>query len=293
MAARRATTAAPQRPRARVDVRVLSTVGFPPTGKRPRTHSRTTCPLTAGGRRLRARPDDAHQDHRLVGKLATTVWRDQVVLHYEIPKWDGDLGRSQPRTWPLDEDAARRKVALLTECLPEPSRARVVGRRDVPGAPAVARGRVPLEVRRGLRRAEGEARPCRLPRVTRTPAAAAPCACDPVGLVHEVPTVPVHNCLVMDESRGGLDSPSVTGSRPVSRLRAMTNRRFAEQDMAYSNRDRGLPGLLVDVPRLRTRPRSQVGRGLGGSRDGQSSRSGPDGGTSAGCSPRPAPLGRW
>ena len=38
------------------------------------------------------RVDDAHQDHRLVGTLATTVWRDALVLHYEIPKWDGDLG---------------------------------------------------------------------------------------------------------------------------------------------------------------------------------------------------------
>ena len=35
--------------------------------------------------------DDAHQDHRLLGRLATTVWRDVLTLHYEIPKWDGDL----------------------------------------------------------------------------------------------------------------------------------------------------------------------------------------------------------
>jgi len=26
--------------------------------------------------------------------MAPTVWRDALVLHYEIPKWDGDLGRS-------------------------------------------------------------------------------------------------------------------------------------------------------------------------------------------------------
>jgi LmbE family N-acetylglucosaminyl deacetylase len=49
------------------------------------------------------RVDDAHQDHRLVAELITTVWRDTLVLRYEIPKWDGDLGpvshyvRSSPR----------------------------------------------------------------------------------------------------------------------------------------------------------------------------------------------------
>ena len=43
---------------------------------------------------LAPRMDDAHQDHRLLGTMAPTVWRDALVLHYEIPKWDGDLGRS-------------------------------------------------------------------------------------------------------------------------------------------------------------------------------------------------------
>ncbi len=66
---------------------------------------------------LAPRPDDAHQDHRLVGRLATTVWRDALVLHYEIPKWDGDLG---PMTHyvRLEEETARRKVALLHESFP-------------------------------------------------------------------------------------------------------------------------------------------------------------------------------
>ena len=38
------------------------------------------------------RLDDAHQDHRTVAELAPTVWRDHLVLGYEIPKYDGDLG---------------------------------------------------------------------------------------------------------------------------------------------------------------------------------------------------------
>ena len=38
-------------------------------------------------------PDDAHQDHRTIGEIVPTVFRDQLYLAYEIPKWDGDLSR--------------------------------------------------------------------------------------------------------------------------------------------------------------------------------------------------------
>ena len=41
---------------------------------------------------LAPRVDDAHQDHRTLGLLVTTVWRDALVLHFELPKWDGDMG---------------------------------------------------------------------------------------------------------------------------------------------------------------------------------------------------------
>lgn len=37
--------------------------------------------------------DDLHQDHRLVGELTWNTFRDHFVLEYEIPKYDGDLGR--------------------------------------------------------------------------------------------------------------------------------------------------------------------------------------------------------
>lgn len=36
---------------------------------------------------------DLHQDHRLLAELTWNTFRDQLVLAYEIPKWDGDLGR--------------------------------------------------------------------------------------------------------------------------------------------------------------------------------------------------------
>jgi LmbE family N-acetylglucosaminyl deacetylase len=35
---------------------------------------------------------DAHQDHRLIAELTHNTFRDHLVLEYEIPKYDGDLG---------------------------------------------------------------------------------------------------------------------------------------------------------------------------------------------------------
>lgn len=61
--------------------------------------------------------EDAHQDHRIIGEIIPTVFRDQLYLAYEIPKWDGDMGR--PSTYiPLSADTARRKVELLNMCFP-------------------------------------------------------------------------------------------------------------------------------------------------------------------------------
>jgi LmbE family N-acetylglucosaminyl deacetylase len=55
---------------------------------------------------------DRHQDHRVLSDLAWNTFRDQVVLEYEIPKWDGDLG--QPNHYvPLSAATARRKVRAL------------------------------------------------------------------------------------------------------------------------------------------------------------------------------------
>jgi LmbE family N-acetylglucosaminyl deacetylase len=62
-------------------------------------------------------PDDAHQDHRTIGEIVPTVFRDQLYLAYEIPKWDGDLSRPSMYV-PLSDDTARRKVELLHKCFP-------------------------------------------------------------------------------------------------------------------------------------------------------------------------------
>lgn len=56
--------------------------------------------------------NDAHQDHRMVCELAWNTFRDHLILEYEIPKWDGDLG--QPNVYvPLAEDVLARKIELL------------------------------------------------------------------------------------------------------------------------------------------------------------------------------------
>jgi len=36
---------------------------------------------------------DAHQDHRLISELTWNTFRNHLILEYEIPKYDGDLGR--------------------------------------------------------------------------------------------------------------------------------------------------------------------------------------------------------
>ena len=35
---------------------------------------------------------DLHQDHRLLSDLTWNTFRDHLILEYEIPKYDGDLG---------------------------------------------------------------------------------------------------------------------------------------------------------------------------------------------------------
>ena len=56
--------------------------------------------------------DDLHQDHRMVSELTLNTFRDHLILEYEIPKFDGDLGR--PNVYvQISEEVAREKVALL------------------------------------------------------------------------------------------------------------------------------------------------------------------------------------
>jgi LmbE family N-acetylglucosaminyl deacetylase len=60
------------------------------------------------------RREDLHQDHRTVAELTWNTFRDHVVLEYEIPKYEGDLGH--PNLFvPLEGETADRKVELLME----------------------------------------------------------------------------------------------------------------------------------------------------------------------------------
>jgi LmbE family N-acetylglucosaminyl deacetylase len=36
--------------------------------------------------------NDAHQDHQLISSLTWNTFRDHLILEYEIPKYDGDVG---------------------------------------------------------------------------------------------------------------------------------------------------------------------------------------------------------
>jgi len=55
---------------------------------------------------------DEHQDHRVVAELTWNTFRDHLVLEYEVPKYEGDLGH--PNVFvPLARATAERKVELL------------------------------------------------------------------------------------------------------------------------------------------------------------------------------------
>ena len=61
--------------------------------------------------------DDLHQDHRLVGELVWQTFRDHLILEFEVPKFDGELG--QPNLYvDVPEWAAREKADLLVASYP-------------------------------------------------------------------------------------------------------------------------------------------------------------------------------
>jgi LmbE family N-acetylglucosaminyl deacetylase len=56
--------------------------------------------------------DDRHQDHRVVSDLTWNTFRDHLVLEYEVPKFDGDLGH--PNVFvPVDAASRAFKVDAL------------------------------------------------------------------------------------------------------------------------------------------------------------------------------------
>ncbi|MGA8406729.1 MAG: PIG-L deacetylase family protein [Candidatus Acidiferrales bacterium] len=61
--------------------------------------------------------NDAHQDHRLIAELTWNTFRDHMILEYEIPKFDGDLG--QPNFFvPLEPGSYQKKVQYIMDAFP-------------------------------------------------------------------------------------------------------------------------------------------------------------------------------
>jgi LmbE family N-acetylglucosaminyl deacetylase len=57
---------------------------------------------------------DAHQDHRLLAELTWNTFRDHLILEYEIPKYDGDMG--QPTVFvPLETETCEKKVRYILD----------------------------------------------------------------------------------------------------------------------------------------------------------------------------------
>ncbi|GIW87722.1 MAG: GlcNAc-PI de-N-acetylase [Isosphaeraceae bacterium] len=61
--------------------------------------------------------DDRHQDHRLLAELTWNTFRNHLILEYEIPKYDGELGN--PNLYvPLSNLILERKIQLLLDRFP-------------------------------------------------------------------------------------------------------------------------------------------------------------------------------
>ena len=57
---------------------------------------------------------DAHQDHRLISELTWNTFRNHLILAYEIPKYDGDMG--QPSVFlPMSLEMCEKKVRLIMD----------------------------------------------------------------------------------------------------------------------------------------------------------------------------------
>jgi LmbE family N-acetylglucosaminyl deacetylase len=57
---------------------------------------------------------DRHQDHRIISDLSWNTWRRHLILEYEVPKYDGDLG--SPNCFvPLSEKICARKIKYICE----------------------------------------------------------------------------------------------------------------------------------------------------------------------------------
>lgn len=103
---------------ATVDVHALRDGRFPQDAEALRAIVRTVRDAGPADLVLTHRLADAHQDHRAVAEATWQAFRGAPhIAAYEIPKWDGDLGRPNAYV-ALDAATAERKADLLAAHFP-------------------------------------------------------------------------------------------------------------------------------------------------------------------------------
>ncbi|MEI2579606.1 PIG-L deacetylase family protein [Scytonema sp. PRP1] len=60
---------------------------------------------------------DLHQDHRLIYDFTWNTFRNHLILEYEIPKYDGDLGNPNFFVH-LDEETCQDKIKNIIDSFP-------------------------------------------------------------------------------------------------------------------------------------------------------------------------------
>ena len=146
---------------------------IPPCDRRglPRQVLRPRRRRDAGALRMARRPQinpdiilthrrgDSHQDHRFVCELTWNTFRDNLILEYEIPKYDGDL--SSPNLFvPISQELRRAEGRDDPPLLRDPAGTPLVHRGPVHGDDAAARdgGELTDAARGGVHLPEARAR---------------------------------------------------------------------------------------------------------------------------------------
>ena len=57
---------------------------------------------------------DYHQDHRVISEITSSTFRSHLILEYEIPKYDGDLGNPSVFV-PLTKETSMKKARIVVE----------------------------------------------------------------------------------------------------------------------------------------------------------------------------------
>lgn len=59
--------------------------------------------------------NDLHQDHKILNELTWNTFRNHLILEYEIPKYDGDMGNPNV-FFPLEVEYLEKKKIFLFNC---------------------------------------------------------------------------------------------------------------------------------------------------------------------------------